>query len=169
MTAHILYALMTPMLLRITYEDWRERSLYWFWPVLLAPLVLVNRLWVTQDTWASVGTSVLLLSLIVVLCLAYLRMRFGRSIVDTRIGKGDLAVFPVLALALEPVSMLLVFIGSLVIGILGWWIIPMFREKAVPLAGILTSVLWISLTLQYLETGWGISQLSFNLGEGLWN
>jgi len=146
--------LLIGLLSAVLYQDFRERAIYAFLPVLLlffAPAKQFYQLGYIQ--YGFIGFNLLLLSLQLVALQLYFLLKNARlySIVNHEIGLGDLLFFLPLCCLFSPLQFIFFFIislaGSLIAyllfsSLLGW------SKECIPLAGSMSAFLIFYLLLE---------------------
>lgn len=157
----------------IAYEDWRSRSVYWFWFPVLAIAGLVMSLIELRGT-APLFRNLLLnlafltVQLAVLKVYFFMRNRKNAGIIDKRIGSGDLLFLAAAGFFFSPLNFILFYIGSLLFTIAAWSMYTGFKKTGpptMPLAGLQSvffiACLLISLVSNYslLNDDWLIQKL----------
>ena len=141
-------------LVGIALQDFKSRAVYWWWfPITLAGLIGVWKSFYgtflfVEDSWVNLAITMVVVSLT---ALIYL-VRKGLSGLNTlkrSIGVGDLVMVPILMYSFSPLNYLVFFISSLVIAIIGYFMLTSKSgaENTIPLAGCWSIMLFIALVL----------------------
>jgi len=161
----------------IAYQDWRARSVYWWWFAVLAGAGFLKGAREAgglyfQDVLVNLG---FLAVQVVALRLYFLvRRRKDVGFIDKKIGLGDLLFLAVAACFFSPLNFIVFYVGSLVFAIVVWLVfrgrrtLPpagRTRSETLPLAGMqavfFIACLFISAIWKYslLNDDWLIQKL----------
>lgn len=144
----LLLVLVIPVLIFITYQDFRERAVsVWLFPVL-GSLFLVKNLTVIDYSQYLFNTLINIGFCLIQYAILTLYFSFKNktiiNIADTVLGWGDIVFVLVLCFAFPPLMFFIYYMLSLVIAtLIGFYF--KLQNKTVPLAGIqaLVLTLWI--------------------------
>lgn len=147
--------------LPIVYEDFRYRAIHWIWVVLLSLAILC----VSPLPWPLVGINGIFIGLQIVLLSIYFSLKHQKWIDITQdyLGIGDLVFFIPLCLFFPPLHLILFFIASLILSLLGFWGYCFFTQQpiaTVPLAGCMALVLIFTQTIAFWQ--------GFDLQQDFW-
>lgn len=128
--------------LPIIYEDFRYRAIHWIWVALLSLAIL----YVYPLRWPLVAINGFFLLLQVLFLTLYFSLKHRQlvNITQDYLGIGDLVFFIPLCLFFPPVHLILFFVGSLLLSLLGFSGYRLFTQRqiaTVPLAGCMALVL----------------------------
>lgn len=140
----------------ISYQDFKERQVYWFLFLLLA--LFLGWLHFNHSITAQIFLyytllNLILVTLIVVLLYSIVRFILNKKFLNYSLGLGDILFFYAFAFGFPTLTFSILFANSLVLSLLIFMLFKKrFRQKTIPLAGIMSlfilSVLSISLFIQ---------------------
>ena len=147
--------------LPIIYEDFRYRAIHWIWVALLTCFII--SFYPLQ--WSFIGTNLFFIAVQIIFLSLYFSLKHGEwiNITQSYLGIGDIVFFIPLCFLFSPVHLILFFIGSLLLSLLGSSLYPIFSGKklaTIPLAGCMALVL---ITVQALAL-W----MHFDLRQDAW-
>lgn len=144
------------LLLLISYQDFKDREVYWFlFPVLAIITVfdLFNKLgWYSLLLNFSINLIFVLIDLALISLYFSLKKKQIINIFDQFIGWGDVVFFVNLGLFFSPLNFLIFFFGSILLCLIGVFIFSGKRLMSfkIPLAGIQSILVLIALVLAKL-------------------
>jgi hypothetical protein len=152
-------------LIVISYQDIKDRLIYWFLPVLVAlalAFVHYETVGIFNFMWNSIF-NVLLVSSILIILKVYVRFRFREGNFSNYFGFGDVLFIYAIALGFATVAFITLFVFGLFFSLLLHWIfasnilnVSKKSEKhqtSVPLAGYL-SLFYIGILLTHWLGGY---------------
>ncbi|WPU99888.1 hypothetical protein SNE26_28165 [Mucilaginibacter sp. cycad4] len=137
----------------LAIQDFKSRSVYWFWfPCLAVAFAGMHWFRFRQlgDYWEPVTFNVLFVSLQLTLLTLYFSLKNGRVVNITRqlLGWGDILFFLAAAFYLSVLNFLFFYVASLIVVLfcwLLWQFISVKGERYIPLAGFQSILLIVFL------------------------
>jgi len=128
--------------LPIIYEDFRYRAIHWIWVALLTGLIV----WAYPLHWPHIFTNFFFILVQLFFLSLYFSIKHRQliNITQSYLGIGDIVFFIPLCFLFSPIHLILFFIGSLLLSLLGSSLYPFFGGKklaTIPLAGCMALVL----------------------------
>lgn len=179
----IIVIIATIALSAIAWQDFRSRSVYWWW----FPILAVAGFFVGMDRVGSAGigsAGVFLFLRYLMINLGFLAVQMGAlkvyflvrrpggsglrpkdsGLIDQKIGAGDVLFFVAMAFFFSPLNFIVFFVGSMVLA-MAVWLILRWGRGAIPLAGLqalfFMPCLFVSMIANYslLNDGWLLQKL----------
>ncbi len=143
--------------LAIIYQDFKHRSIYWFWiPILLVSLLgklLVGQEYTFFTTDLPLNLAMLFANGLVVTIYFSLKQRRWINLMDTYIGKGDVYLFLVMALAFPFQQFIIFFIASLLLSLMVYsfqMTLKISSQPTIPLAAYICILFTVILIGEYI-------------------
>lgn len=125
----------------IFFQDYKDRTVYWFLYPIMGILVLVLQIQTIPIDVALINSSFNLSFIIFLLgfCYLYARIKLKKSLLQSVLGLGDVLFFVGIAFSFSIVSFLVLFVFSLVFSLLLHLVLQhKQKEQTVPLAGYMS-------------------------------
>lgn len=122
----------------ISYQDFKERSVYWFlFPILAILMVCMHYLSTNSYILGlSILSNIFLVSLVLLILFLYTKLIQRKQFLDTSFGLGDLLFFYALSLSFPTLTFIIIFVFSIFFSLLCFLIFKKnMKYETVPLAG----------------------------------
>ncbi|AWX43283.1 hypothetical protein HME9304_00270 [Flagellimonas maritima] len=126
----------------ITYQDFKERKVFWFlFPLVMVLLGMLHFLHVESFEillyYALVNT--LLVTGIITILYLYTRFINQKKFLNHSLGLGDILFFYAFAIGFPTITFLILFVGATIFSLFGFLSIKnSLKKKGVPLAGLMS-------------------------------
>lgn len=137
----ILKLLLLAVFSLIFFQDYKDRTVYWFLYPIMGILVLILQIQIIPIDVALInsGFNLLFILFLLVFCYLYARIKLKKSLLQSVLGLGDVLFFIGISFSFSIVSFLVLFVFSLVFSLLLHLVLQHKQtEKTVPLAGYMS-------------------------------
>jgi hypothetical protein len=156
----ILLSISIILLLVIFYQDFTKREISWFLIPLLLILFTSNGLLqinLEEFGWYfGINLLQLTLNLLGVTLIISIKEKRLVNIIDSYIGLGDILFFLLLTTVFSPINFMVFYYGSILISIIIYGSIKFIdkeNKKPIPLAGLMSLMLIITIALEQTTSG----------------
>jgi hypothetical protein len=145
------------VLAALAVQDFKSRSVYWFWtPVLIFSFMGLNifRLLSFDEYWLPVISNLLFIGLQLLVLSIYFSIKQKRfiNITSQLLGWGDILFFLSIAFYLSVLNFLFFYIASLIVVLccwLPWQAFSKVKDRHIPLAGLQSLLLILFLVADW--------------------
>jgi len=137
----ILKVLLMGVFFLVVIQDCKDRKVYWFLYPIIGILVFVLQMQSASlyPTLINSGFNLLFISLLLLVCYAYAKLKLRQPLLKEVFGLGDVLFFVCIAFSFSIVSFLILFVFSLLFSLLLHFALQYKQtEKTVPLAGYMS-------------------------------
>ncbi len=137
----ILKLLLIGVFFLVFFQDHKDRNVYWFLYPIIGVLVFALQMQSTAiyPSLINTGFNLAFISLLLLVCYLYARLKLKRPFLKEVFGLGDLLFFVFIAFSFSIVSFLILFVFSLLFSLLLHFAMKYRQtEKTVPLAGYMS-------------------------------
>lgn len=156
---NVLIILLIINLISISFQDFKSRSVYWFWfPVLICLFVIKNyfengQAQINQKENILINLAFLFVQLLLVSLYFAIKHRQWVNITRDLLGWGDVLLLISIAFYLSPLNYIVFYVLSLILICSSWVIITLLFKKInkqIPLAGLQSVILIVFLVADWL-------------------
>lgn len=125
----------------IFFQDYKDRTVYWFLYPIMGILALLLQLQITPIYVVLInsGFNLLFIIFLLVFCYLYARIKLKKSLLQSVLGLGDVLFFIAIAFSFSIVSFLVLFVFSLIFSLILHLVLQYKQtEQTVPLAGYMS-------------------------------
>lgn len=125
----------------IFFQDYKDRTVYWFLYPIIGILVLILQIQIIPIDIALInsGFNLSFVIFLLVFCYLYARIKLKKSLLQSVLGLGDVLFFIAIAFSFSIVSFLVLFVFSLIFSLVLHMALQYKQtEQTVPLAGYMS-------------------------------